>query len=446
MAIGGIIGGTFQIQLRGTAMSGGIGTRAINRLSNQRVKTFIAAAKAGKAEKKKLSDGGGLYLTITPAGSPVWRLKYRHGGKEKLYSPGVYPSVSLEEARAERDRVSRVLKEGRDPVKARKIDRATATVASDATFASVTTEWLEKQKRSWSEVHYLKSSQALERDVLPWLGSLPVGDITSGMVAEVIKPIIARGAIETASKILWNVSAIFDLARVYHQLPSNPAEPVREILPERQRQKRRPALLEFAPLGDLLRRAELANLSPAVRLAHRLCAFSAARIGNVIKAEWAELELDSNTPTWTIPRSKMKAKDRDHDHKILLGPTITGELRTWRSMTGGKGNVFPSPTGKGGTITHESLEKVYRKTLGLDGKHSPHGWRSSFSTLAKENGFNRDAVELALDHIHDNEVVRAYDRGERLDERIKIMYWWDAQLLAAQHGTEAIRFQATGAA
>jgi integrase len=416
---------------------------ATDKLGAQQVKAFAAGTlkwKKGQTPKRKLFDGGGLFLMLTPAGTPVWRLKYSLGGKSKLYAIGVYPGKSLDDARKARDEAKAWLKEGRDPVKARMLDRASAMASGDSTFAGAAETWLAKMKPGWSEIHYTKSKQALERDVLPFLGKLPIGSITAPMVTKVIDKVVARGAVETASKILWNIRCIFNEAKARTEgLPENPAEPVRETLPKRRAQKKRPALLKFDELGDLLRHADLAHLSPSVRMAHRLCAFSAARIGNVITAEWPEFNLGSDTPTWTIPRSKMKMKDREFDHKVILGPTITAELIQWRRATGGIGFVFPSPTGRA-HITHESLEKVYRVTLKLDGKHSPHGWRSAFSTLAKENEkpFSREAVELALDHVADNEVVRAYDRGQRLAERVKLAYWWDTQLSAAQHGTDPI--------
>ena len=112
-------------------------------------------------------------------------------------------------------------------------------------------------------------------------------------------------------------------------------------------------------------------------------------------------------------------------------------MHQWQSVFGSKGYVFPSPAGNK-HIGRESIEKMYRVTLGLEGKHSPHGWRSSFSTLARDNGIARDVVELALDHAHDNEVARAYDRGERFDERIKLFNWWGEQLSAAQRGAKII--------
>jgi integrase len=198
-----------------------------------------------------------------------------------------------------------------------------------------------------------------------------------------------------------------------------------------------PALLDYVSLGDVLRRAQLARLSPAVHLAHRLCAFTASRIGNVVNAEWSELHLEGEQPVWTIPRAKMKVTNREIDHRIPLCAKIAEELRQWQAMIGNKGFVFPSPNG-GKHIGRESIEKVYRVTLGLAGKHSPHGWRSAFSTLARENGFDREVVELALDHAHDNEVARAYDRGERYEQRTQLFTWWGTRLVAAQAGAQIL--------
>lgn len=411
--------------------------RTTNKLSDRRIKSFVSQARAGTAEKKKLSDGGGLYLALTPAGSAVWRLKYRIGGKERLYAVGVYPEISLQGARAERDAVKNYLREGRDPLKARQLNRATAATASHVTFAGATTDWLTKQQKDWSEIHYDRSRRALERDVLPLLGKLPVAEITPAMVAQAIEAVTKRGAADTAAKILWHCICIFRLAQARGLCLENPAVPVREVLPRRKAQTGRPALLDFALLGDFLRRADMAPLSPPVRLAHRLCAFTAVRIGNLIEADWEQFNLDSDMPTWTISRGRMKAKERAFDHRILLGPTITAELRSWRSATGGRGYLFPSPMGNA-HITRESLEKAYRVTLKMKGTHSIHGWRASFSTLARDAGFSRDVVELTLDHVHDNAVARAYDRGERLAERMKLMYWWDAQLMRSQHGLQPI--------
>ena len=293
------------------------------------------------------------------------------------------------------------------------------------------------KQKEWSARHFIKSEHALERDIYTSLGNLPVASITPAMVATAIEDIYKRGVLETATRILQHVNGVFRYAQAKGLCRDNPAGPAREILPRKKDSGRMPALLELTALGDVLRRAEMARLSPSVRMAHRVCAFTAARIGNVVNAEWREFHLDDEQPVWIIPRAKMKVATRDTDHRVPLCPEIAAELRQWQVVTGRKGYVFPSPAG-GNYIGRESIEKVYRVTLSAEGKHSPHGWRSAFSTLARDNGFARDVVELALDHAHDKEVDRAYDRGERFFQRVELFNWWGDQLSAAQRGAKII--------
>lgn len=389
------------------------------------------------ARGDKLSAGGGLYLFITSPGCASWRIKYRIEGKEKTYSIGAYPTVSLASARVELSRVKTLLLEGKDPVTERRVSRAAIAASADNTFQAVAGDWLTMKQKEWSPGHYTKSSRAFERDIYPSLGNLPIASITPAIVAKAVETIHKRDVLETASRILQHLNGVFRYAQAKGLCRDNPALAAREILPRKKDNGRMPALLDYASLGDVLRRADMARISPAVRMAHRLCAFTAARIGNVINAEWKEFDLDAEQPTWTIPRAKMKVNSRPLDHRIPLGPEIAEELRQWKRVIGGKGYVLPSPMGNK-HIGRESVEKVYRVTLGLQGKHSPHGWRSSFSTLARDHGFAREVVELALDHTHDNEVARAYDRGERFEERVKLFFWWGAQLAAAQRGAKII--------
>lgn len=412
-------------------MAGGIS----GKLADKAVKSFVAKAHPGK----KLADGGGLHLFITPAGGTTWRVKYRIGGKEKIYSIGPYPLVSLAAARVELSEVKALLLEGKDPVTTRRVNRAATAAGADNTFKAVAQEWLAMKKREWSARHFSKSERALERDIFPSLGSLPVSDITPAMVAKAIEDINKRDVLETATRILQHVNGVFRYAQAKGLCRDNPAGPAREILPRKKDSGRLPALLEWTALGDVLRRADMARLSPSVRMAHRLCAYTAARIGNVVNAEWREFDLDGEQPVWVIPRAKMKVASRDIDHRVPLGSEIAAELRKWRGMFSGRGFVFPSPTG-GAHIGRESIEKAYRVTLGLGRKHSPHGWRSAFSTLARDNGFARDVVELALDHAHDNEVARAYDRGERFSQRVELFKWWGEQLAAVQRGAKIVQF------
>jgi len=426
---GGIIGG---IQAKSNWVKNMVGGTS-GKLTDKGIKSFIARKVIGS----KLADGQGLYLLITRAKTASWRIKYRIEGKEKSYTIGTYPQSSLAQARLELKEVKASLNKGRDPVVARRITMAQAAAHSESTFRAVAEEWFAMKEKEWSLTHHTKSKRAFERDIYKALGELPIESITPSVIAKAIETINKRDVLETATRILQHLNGVFRYAQAKGLCEINSAAPVKEILPRKKTNGRMPALLDWNSLGALLRAAEAARLSPSVRAAHRLLAFSATRISNVVQAEWKEFDLDADIPIWVIPRAKMKDHTRIGDHRIPLGPQITAELKQWGKLFGRKGYVFPSPTGNQ-FISRESLEKAYRVTLNMSGKHAPHGWRSAFSTLARDNGFEQDVVELALDHAHGNEVVRAYDRGERFIQRIELYKWWGEKLTHAQNGAEVI--------
>ena len=426
---GGIIGG---IQAKSNWVKNMVGGTS-GKLTDKGIKSFIARKVIGS----KLADGQGLYLLITRAKTASWRIKYRIEGKEKSYTIGTYPQSSLAQARLELKEVKASLNKGRDPVVARRITMAQAAAHSESTFRAVAEEWFAMKEKEWSLTHHTKSKRAFERDIYKALGELPIESITPSVIAKAIETINKRDVLETATRILQHLNGVFRYAQAKGLCEINSAAPVKEILPRKKTNGRMPALLDWNSLGALLRAAEAARLSPSVRAAHRLLAFSATRISNVVQAEWKEFDLDADIPIWVIPRAKMKDHTRIGDHRIPLGPQITAELKQWGKLFGRKGYVFPSPTGNQ-FISRESLEKAYRVTLNMSGKHAPHGWRSAFSTLARDNGFEQDVVELALDHAHGNEVVRAYDRGERFTQRVGLYKWWGEKLTQAQNGAEVI--------
>ena len=426
-------------------MEGG-NDKGIERLSTRYIESWVK--KPGKdAAAKKLADGGGLYLVRLPTGNATWQVRYRFDGKERTHSVGPFTSTTLADARAARRAVKELLKEGIDPAADRRVKRAEKVASSGDLFSEIASAWLKKEQSGWSEVHYLKSKQALDRDVMPWLGALPVGEITPAMVTAVIERIQNRGVRETAAKVLQQVRSIFRLAAAKGLRTDNPADPAIEILKKATAVKHHPALLTFAELGDVLRRAEVASISPAVRLAHRLIAFTAVRISNAVAARWSEIDFDAKPAVWKIPREQMKVSGREHDHKVILPEFIVDELRRWHSAQSESGEyVFPGNQGRE-HLSREAIEKALRVTLGLADRHSAHGWRASFSTLAKEDGqFAKEVVDLALDHIHDTDVARAYDRGERLKQRIELMAWWGNELMKAQQTTAKVVPMKRGAA
>ena len=398
-------------------------------LTDLAIQSFLRTATPGPGAK--LADGHGLCLQFIGKNAK-WRLRYRINGKAREYTIGSYPEWSLQKAREESIRIRQLLAKGLDPVIQRQVEVADNRRENELSFTSIANEWFNSRKAEWSHVHYVKSTRAFERDILPFIGHLPITKLTTAIVSTPILEVHRRGATETASRELQHLKSIFRYAQAKGIIKQNPADPVDELLPKKKHHGHMAAALTPGDLGSILVNAERAHLSPAIRMAHRLCAFTAVRIGNIVEAEWKEFDLDSDQPSWTIPRQKMKVQSKSTDHRIPLCKPIAEEMRRWRSLSRtAKGFVFPANT----TIKHisrEGIEKVYRVTLNLAGKHSPHGWRSAFSTLARDAGFPKDVVELALDHVHDNSTVRAYDRGERYAQRIRLYEWWGELLTTAE--------------
>ena len=401
------------------------------KLTEKAVKAFVAQGERGS----KLADGGGLHLFVTPAGGTIWRVKYRIDGKPRIYSVGRYPLVSLAAARVELGLIKALLRDKKDPVSVRRANRAANAARADRSFQAVAQEWLAAKQKDWSAAHYAKSARAFERSIYPALGALPIAHVPPAAVVKVLEEIHRHGVAAGAGRVLQHLNGVFRYAQAKGLCRENPAAQARATLPRKKDGGRTPALSEWPALGEVLRRAEAARLSPAVRMAHRLCAFTAARIGTVVKAEWREFHLDGDGALWIVPSDRLKAAGADQH--IPLCPHIAAELRLWREVFGNRGFVFPAPQG-GKHIGRDSLEKLYCITLKLKGKHSPRAWRTAFSLRARAQGFAPDLVDLALGHPQMQDAVRPTDGTERLPQRADLYRWWGEHLAAAQHGAKII--------
>lgn len=252
-------------------------------------------------------------------GGATWRIKFRLDGKEGLYSVGTYEDVTLKQAREAVLEVKSLLRQHVNPVAHRRVLRAAGAAASDDTFKVVAGLWLAMKKKDWSKVHFTKSHRALERDIFPALGALPIASITAPMVSLAVERVSNRGATETAKRILQHIGGIFRYAQAKGLCESNPAVAAAEVLPKKRQPGQMPALLDLKPLGNLLLKARGSRVAPAVYMAHRLVAFTAMRMKNIVEAEWSQFHLDDDQPMWVIPRLAMKKKDtRFPAHRIPL--------------------------------------------------------------------------------------------------------------------------------
>mgnify|MGYP000847565456 CR=1 FL=1 len=406
--------------------------------------TALAVDKAKpRAKPYRLADGGGLYLWVPASGVKVWQFRYRHDGKPQTATLGRYSRdvQGLTWARSAADDARSKAEAGDHLTRVKAIKKATKRTTSANTFDKVAAEWVKREVREgqWTDA-YRAEVEASLRNHLSQLDGLPVTEITAALAAPHLRR-VERTAPDMAKKVRQRLRGILDHAVWEGLITANP-------IPAPRRRKRATerrhlaALLDKPAVGDVLRRADKADAGKGVKRAHLLAVFTSQRIGEIVGAQWSEVDLQS--AKWSIPRERMKIKDGERGpHEVPLPPRLVAMMREWRREDGDDA-VWLCP-GLGGEtpITREAVEKFYRRTLGLTGKHSPHSWRAVLSTWANDAGEDADAVEAQLDHGDPNKVKAAYDRGKRYDRRADLMAWHEQALIAARDGGKVLSIRRT---
>lgn len=390
----------------------------------------IGAIKAAGPQPRayKLFDGGGLHLFVSPAGTKSWRLKYRHGGREKLMTIGQWPAVSLPEARAAREDAKAALRTGRDP--AGRVD------FQGNTFAEVARAWHALHSPHWSPAHAVDVLASLERDVFPQIGTMAIDAIEPAQLLGAIRAIEARGRGQTARRVRQRCSAIFGYAVANNLRADDPAAMIARAMLPPGLGRPHPALTDIDACRALLVACDGVAVAPAVRLASRLLALTAVRLDAVRGMRWGELEdLDGEAPLWRVPPERMKlARAKKGEarfaHLVPLSAEAVDVLRQARENgydTRSDALVFPG-AGKACQIGERAISALYDRT-GYAGLHVPHGWRASFSTILNERlPADRMVIDQALGHASKGKVEGAYNRADHLAARRRIFDHWGALL------------------
>ena len=358
--------------------------------------TDKAVIHAKKKEKPyKLGDSGGLYLYVLASGFKSWRFKYRFAGKEKRLVFGSYPEVSLAQARddRDRDRARRELRDNLDPAIEAHKRKMAAHAAAGATFAVVARQWHEAQTARWSPLQATKVRQAFERDVFPEFGRMPLLDIDPPMVLAMLRKVEKRGAIDTAKRIRQHVSAVFGYGIAEGICANDPASTVGRALKPTPAGGKMPAVRSVEAARTLLAEMESSTSSPLTKLASRLLALTAVRPGIVRAATWKEFEgIDWSDPSaaargavWRIPAERMKLEleekcDDAHEHVVPLPWQAVEVLHAVRRLTGRIEYLFPSIRSTRKPMSENTIGYMYARN-GYSGRHVPHGWRATFSTI-----------------------------------------------------------------
>ena len=379
----------------------------------------IKNAKASD-KPRRLFDGGGLHLLINPDGSKYWRLKYLFDGKEKRIGLGVYPDVTLAEARIKAAEERRKLKDGTDPAAERKAAKESKRREAVNTFKAVALEWHAKVERKQAESTRKKRLRFLEGDVFPFIGSRPIAELAAPDLLGVIHRIEERGALDIARRVHNICGRIFRYAvgkGLANRDPSRDIE-LKDILPEAN-VTHHASVTEPKAAAELLRAINGFTGTFTTRCALRLAPLVFVRPGELRHAEWAEFDFDK--AEWRIPASKMKVKQQ---HIVPLAHQAVSILREIQAMTGGGRYVFPGERTSKRPMSENTINAALRRMGYAKEEMTGHGFRSMASTLLHELGLPHAVIERQLAHGERNKVSAAYNYAEYLPERKKMMQGW----------------------
>ena len=377
-------------------------------------KLSATAVKQAKSKDKpyKLSDGAGLYLLVNPNGSRYWRLKYRLHGKEKTFSLGVYPIVTLAEAREDVLHAKRQLNKGVDPTLNRKQERARST---DIRFRVIAAKWFKKESGRWTRDHAANVWRTLKTDAFPLIGDIPVDQITAQDALSVVRKIEERGALDVAARVKQRMAGVFRYAIYTGKATTNPVDALKDVIQTRKVTHRRSVPIETLP--DFLNDLENYKGYAITKLALKLLVLTFVRPVELRGARWKEFDLKRKE--WRIPAERMKMK---MEHIVPLSKQAVAVLKEAKKITGKYDYVFPGSHNWRKPMSENTLNYGIQKRMGYDA--TAHGFRTVASTVLNETGFRMDVIERQLAHAERNKVRAAYNKAQHLAERREMMQWW----------------------
>lgn len=395
-----------------------------------------AAIRKTKPKEKpyKLFDGGGLFLLVTPtkngelppaAGGKWWRFKYRFKGKEKLLSFGTYPEVSLAAAREKRDAARKQVAAGIDPSASRKEDKE--QWSGEGSFEAVAREWIELKSLGWSPSHIKKTTSILEKDVFPYIGSRPIGEITPPEVLSVLRridtrtPVTARKAYSTCRQIFFNAIAS-------GKATINPADGLTALLSPK-RVKHMAAPTESGEVARLMRSIASYSGTFPVRCALMLSPLFFVRPGTLRGMEWQDIDFER--AEWRIPVEQLKRRQTEKDARrgeigliVPLPRQAVAILRDLHQLTGGGRFAFPGVRNRNKCISENTVRSALHGMGFTKDDITPHGFRHMASTLLHELGYPSHLIEKQMAHSDKNKIRAVYNHAEYLPERRKMMQAW----------------------
>lgn len=395
--------------------------------------TDTAIRNAKPADKPvRLFDGGGLYLEIAPSGGKWWRLKYRFGGKEKRYSLGVYPDVTLAIARKKRDEAREKLAAGIDPGEAKKAEKRASLLAAAHSFEVVARGWMAERKTTVEPAQHDKTLARMENDVFPWLGKRPIAEIDAPEILVVLKRVDGRGARFTSHRIRSEISRVFRYGIKEGHCKTDPARDLVDAIPPAQT-THFASITEPEKVAEMLRAFDGFTGTFPVLCALRLAPMLFVRPGELRKAQWSQFELDKGEWRYFVNKTKT-------DHLVPLATQAVAILRELHALTGDGVYVFPGARDRNRPMSEAAINAALRR-LGYDTRTeiTGHGFRAMARTILHEELEEKpEVIEHQLAHTVPDSLGRAYNRTKFIKARRSMMQQWADYLDKLKAGAEVI--------
>lgn len=372
----------------------------------------------------KLTDGDGLYLQILPSGSRLWRKNYRHNGRQNTLAIGVFPKVSLADARLAAEEAQRKLDQGIDPSAQRKADRK-AEEAQRKTFGEIVDTYLERLAQSGgregapASSHTMSKNTWLLKTLAKDLLSKPIQTITPADVLTVLQKIEASGRLESAVRLRSVISDVFELAGGLLLVSGDPTWALKKAI-SMPVVKARPAITDEKAFGALMANIDIYDGWPTLRGALQFEALTVVRPDALRQAEWTEI--DEKAKTWKIPPSKLKMR---REHEVPLSRQAMAVLAEMKPISGHAKLIFPSIRSDERPLSENAMNSALRRMGYGQDEHCAHGFRSSFSTILNERRHDPELIEFSLAHYEAGGKVRSiYNRARYWPGRVKLMQDW----------------------
>jgi integrase len=388
-----------------------------------------------KDKRYKKVDQRGLYIEVEPNGSKLWRYKYTFRGKEKRFSLGRYPDVSLATARRKQEDARRLLGDGIDPSAERQRQQLIASISAAIVFGEVAREYIQRKMiaEQRAEVTVTKAVWLLAQ--LEPISKLPVAEIRPIEVLGALRRLEAKGKYETARRCRSFASRVFRYAIATARAEHDPATVLAGALIT-PKVTHHAALIDPKAVGELLRAIDCYSGSVITRIAMQIAPHVMSRPGELRRAEWEEFDIAK--AVWTIPQGRMKAR---RPHSVPLSRQVLGYLAELYPLTGPSGYVLPAFHTSRRPMSENTINQALRRMGYTTSEMTAHGWRTTASTLLNESGkWNPDPIERSLAHADSNLVRGIYNRGRYWDERIAMHQWWSDYLDQLRLGGEIVPF------